>query len=261
MPSGTAVRRLMVMADSQGVVESAMLGRGRLWLERIQDSRRFVMPLARTGASTAVAGGELLARDAAILANRLVDGPNGARLEVAVQSRFDGASLEATDGEVLRLRAGSLATSDLAQAYAIGFRAEGVGLSVRFLGLVGDGRALRVQLQPSELEIVAISEAGMHGRASLTDLRAGGVLQPLELSAYGSARLDPAVQPAQSSLRTTWMPLTLGPTGGRPPLFRLLHAGGDWTATDLLPGQYQVNDSLGRTFVVTIEAGRQAMLR
>lgn len=261
LPPGLAVRRHLVTADVNGQVEALRCGRGRLWLET-SPSSPVLNPIARS-ADTGEVAGESIERRSVLRPMLPVPGIAGSGLEIAAQHRFQEAEVEPASGEELFLLAPTGALLGDAQAYALRSRVGG-GFDARFLGLTRQGASLRMHLHAGETELLAIGRDGMFSRRDALSLRGGaahGRLGPLVLESPGRAELVSELAPVADELRTTWSPLAFGPAGARPEIYRTLRRVDNFAAESLPPGDYQVRDSLQRTFRVRILPGQTVPIR
>ncbi|MEQ1630989.1 MAG: carboxypeptidase-like regulatory domain-containing protein, partial [Planctomycetota bacterium] len=263
MPSGSAVRRHVVLADGSGVATGMRVGRGRLWLETGTVVRPMLQPIANAGPGLADVAGEQLERSAALPPFQVVPGIQGNSLEVAVQSRFSDARVEPANGEEMRLQNLYGGQVPKVQVYSLKPRAGG-GVHARFLGLSRPDGTLRVGLEVGETEILAFSgDGGVCARVNIASLRnpSRSRLDPLRMPATGTAQLHEVLVPSVHTLMTVWQPLDVGHCGARPIGYRILCSADGWLARDLPAGDYQVLDEVGRSFRVQILAGTTVEIR
>lgn len=261
LPPGLGVRRHLVTADFLGQVAELRCGRGRLWLET-GPAASTLHPIAR-GTDLAEVAGEQIERRLVLQPMQTVPGLAGNGLEIASQSPFREAEVEPVSGEELFLLAPTGALLGDAQAFALRARVGG-GFDARFLGLTRQGASLRMHLHAGETEIMAIGRDGMFSRRDVLSMRGGashGRLSPLTLELLGRAELASELAPAADELRTTWSPLAFGPAGARPEIYRTLRRVDSFAAESVPPGDYQVRDSLQRTFRVRILPGQTVPIR
>lgn len=265
LPAGSALRRHLVAADNEGNAAGLRFGRGRLWLEVAGSSPQSVRPIGSLGPGLAEVAGELMPRASVLGPTVPVPQIAGNALEIAVQSRFAGASLEPLQGEELVIQGvqGPLAADT--QIYALAPRLGG-GYRSRFLGLSRQSTGLRVAFEPGETEVLALGADGLaSARANVSLLRQGlvaGRLAPLRLLATGTAQLDSQLVPHHAhTLGTVWQPVDVGHAGARPAAYRILAQNDAWRARDIPAGDYQVIDDNGRSFHVRVLPGEQVEIR
>ncbi|MGE3350945.1 MAG: zf-HC2 domain-containing protein [Planctomycetota bacterium] len=248
LPPGAGMRRYTVQCGSHSAT-SVEIGHGRLWLVVGQPSQQQRLLALRVDGNNRVRiDGESSIEFDEVFRDVVDVAGVGDALALAFESRFDGFRAGGTD-EV------SLWTLDPEGMHApsvalFALSPRSVGKRVRFLGFSGGESGIQTDLSANEVEILAVSSLpdGTSRQVEAGSLLQNGRYQPIQLQHPGQVQLGPQWRPTgRSSSLLRFEPLTNGPTGLRPALFRHVSIGTSWVAADLPAGQYRVTNDLGQT--------------